>query len=187
MFGTTFQNTVLARPVRNGGEQSYVSYMVDLHTYVSYITTSSVLGVSPGSIARPLQRTLRHGHARHLLFVRGGGHQDIACVRLRGCCASTCTVHMSFACNSTNNVSHAALASWYFTTAFFSVYRKQKGRQSNVLYNEVADGRRRRSERSGTPFRPAPFGTFRGNMKLSLWPQRGEVWFACACMHAVLI
>ena len=50
VFGT-FQNTVLARPGRNGGEQSYVSYMVDLHTYVSYITTSSVLGVSPGSPA----------------------------------------------------------------------------------------------------------------------------------------
>ena len=47
------------------------------------------------------------------------------------------------------------------------VYRKQKGRQSNVLYNEVADGRRRRSERSGTPFRPTPFGTFRGNGQLS--------------------
>ena len=34
---------------------------------------------------------------------------------------------------------------------------KQKGRQSYVLYNEVADGQRRpRSERSGTPFRPTP-------------------------------
>ena len=68
------------------------------------------------------------------------------------------------------------IASWYFTTAFFSVYRKQKGRQSNVLYNEVADGRRRRSERSGTPFRPTPFGTFRGNGQLSSSLGRAALW-----------
>ena len=141
--------------------------MTYIHTYICQLHNYIKRPAWASRRDRLLQRTLQHGHARHLLFVRGGGHQDIACVRLRGCCASTCTVHMSFACNSTNNVSHAALASWYFTTAFFSVYRKQKGRQSNVLYNEVADGRRRRSERSGTPFRPTPFGTFRGNGQLS--------------------
>ena len=57
--------------------------------------------------------------------------------------AAAVLVHVQYICLLraillTNNVSHAALASWYFTTAFFSVYRKQKGRQSNVLYNEVA-------------------------------------------------
>jgi len=35
-------------------------------------------------------------------------------------------------------------------------------------------GRRRRSERSGTLFRPAPFGTFRGNGQL-----RSRCWERC--------
>ena len=38
-----------------------------------------------------------------------------------------------------------------------------------MIYLKVGSSRRRRrSERSGTPFRPAPFGTFQGNGQLRL-------------------